>query len=223
MEDPMSKAGDEDITARLDGPSEPINPLPPFPVEAIDLPDIELVSHLWNRWLGDAAGKKGLSPEDITPEIAEAIRLATLGMDTDNEAMAPLEKILRRSALNSPGDEARIAEMIRSYFWRGALHKAALDELATGKRRQRANARKSRIDGLQSLIIEIITNDPTVSQRELIVRLGRYPTGRCHIMEGIYHDSETIEWHDKNSLAAETKFSALKDRMSRARKKIRSR
>jgi hypothetical protein len=214
----MAKADDEGNTSLQAGARE--TKLPPFPVEALDLPDEDLVTTLWAWWCAYVAGTKGISVELVTPEIGEAIRLASLGMDTDNPAMAALEKILRRIAADIPGSSAKTAEMIRAHFLNSALHIAALDEATTGRRRQRDNSRKPRPDRLQSIILEIMTNKPAVTLAELIVQLRRYPIG--DVIDGIKDEDETIDWHDEHKLRS-TPFSALKHRMSRARKIIASR
>jgi hypothetical protein len=111
--------------------------------------------------------------------------------------------------------------MIRVHIKDGALHVVALDEAATGRRRQRAISRKPRTDGLQSIILEVMRNKPSVTVSELIAQLRLYPTGE--IIDGINDDDETIDWHDTRHLTTSTPFSALKHRMSRARRKLASR
>ena len=161
--------------------------------------------------------KEGISPERLTLESAEAIRIATLAVDAENVTHAALEKILRRIAGCAPGHENKTAEMIRMHIRDGALHIAALDEAATGRRRQRANSRKDRPDGLQSIILKILKKRPAVTQTELIEQLRLFPTG--DIIDGINDDDETIDWHDKHKSAVSTSFVALTHRMRRARKK----
>jgi hypothetical protein len=81
--------------------------------------------------------------------------------------------------------------------------------------RQRANARKSRPDTLQALILEIMKRKPKITQKEMLAQLQNH--------ELIYEiTDQTIVWWD-NSKIEKAPLSGLKDRMSRARKNLQSR
>ena len=206
----------------------PPGPLPHFPPEYLDLPDEELALRFFGWWIAYHASAWGVSMSRDKPELlqfAERLRVETLTWDADDEALAGLEKILRLLARDDPNDYGRIAKMIRAHFQRRVRQKVASDEAATGRRRQAANARKPRLDNLQSLILELMREKPTMTQPELLSQLRKYEN--LGIIDTVDDNTEVIEWHDKDKRGRTREetasFSALKDRMSRARKKLQSR
>lgn len=216
----MNDADDDATTPNLSRSSDLIERFLPFPAEALELPDLELMSTFWHGWLTFSAARRGIPATSITPEVQEAVRLATLGLDTDNQAMAALEKILRRIAGYTPGAEIKIAEMIRAHFRGNALHVAALEEAVTGRRRQRANGRKARTDALQVIVMECLKKSPLISLEGLLGQLSRYPRGGT--IEQVDDFEQVVDWYDGNHRCASTPFSGLKHRLSRARKKVAS-
>jgi hypothetical protein len=166
---------------------------PSFPVaETLHLPDEELAAKLWLWWVAAQIERRGVPAEPFTPELVEDIRQATLAADNDNEATAGLEKILKLLAV---GDFARAGPLIRAHFKRGALFRAALDEvLATGRRRQRAAASRDRTDALQALIRELVGNKPDLAPAALLDQLWKRTGGG--VVEAVDDGSRTIEWID---------------------------
>ncbi len=80
-------------------------------------------------------------------------------------------------------------------------------------------AKKDRSDDLQGLIIEIMAGNLRMKPPELLEALRKHERGP--IIQDII--GGTIEWLDKNQRVKDTPISGLKDRMSRARKKLSSR
>jgi hypothetical protein len=103
----------------------------------------------------------------------------------------------------------------------GAHHLAALDEAVTGRRKQRAIAKKPRPDGLQVLIEEIVANNPKIKAAELLKALRSDQCSR--VIESINDADGIIEWHDEKNQAGTSPISGLKDRLTRARKRSRGR
>jgi hypothetical protein len=62
---------------------------------------------------------------------------------------------------------------------------------------------------------------PAIKLNELLAELRRCEHGG--VIETIIDADNLIEWTDKRGRARSTRLSALKDRMSRARKNLRSR
>ncbi len=120
--------------------------LRPFDPAFLSLPDDQLGLHLYAWWAVAQAEKMGITRDQLTPEIAERLRGKVLSLDTDNEDLAGLEKALRVIAL---GDPARGGKMFRMHMERQVITLAAFDEAKTGRRRQRANAKRDRTDPLQ--------------------------------------------------------------------------
>ncbi|MBA2492747.1 MAG: hypothetical protein H0V34_13985 [Gammaproteobacteria bacterium] len=80
--------------------------------------------------------------------------------------------------------------------------------------RNKEVASKSRADALQTLIIDILTDDPSLRAREVLAKLHNYV--RQGVIESITDD--VIEWTDKQGTVKETKIKALKDRVSRSKR-----
>jgi hypothetical protein len=82
-------------------------------------------------------------------------------------------------------------------------------------------SRKPRPDGLQVVINEIVAARPEIRQAELLNELrSRQGAG---VIDYIDDAEQVIEWRDKNQPAGKSPISFLKDRLSRAKKKRRSR
>lgn len=187
--------------------------LPPFPMEKLDLPDDQLGLHLFAWWIGYQADRQGIPLGGVTQEIAEAIRVATLEIDTDEAGYVPLNNALRRVA---KGDAAGAGKLFRNSLHEGAIRLAALDEAVSGRRRQRANAKKPRRDALQLLIEAIVAKNPKITVTELQDKLRLHEHG--DVIETIGDTDGVIEWHDGNHPAESSPISGLKDRLSRAKK-----
>ena len=199
-------------------------PLPPFPIANLALGDEDLARQFWAWWVCFQAERVGISRDGITPEIAEGIRAATVGLDTDNEALAGLEKALRLIA--SGASRTRAGSLVRQRFGRLAVQMAAADEAATGRRRQRANARRQRPDAMQAFVLEVLTSEPAMHTKTLLQKLRSIEGLEPAVTGGFKVESVTdviVEWSAKGTPAAETTVAALPSRISRARKILRLR
>src|SRR5206468_1245493 len=147
--------------------------------------------HFYEWWAVAQSEKVGIPQHQLTTEIAERLRLKALGLDNDNEDLAGVKKAAQVIAR---GDLARGGRMIRKYMERQTMMLAALDEAKTGRRKQRANAKKSRTDALQSLILEAMRCNQAITTDQLIAEL------RKHEHEGVIESiiDEEIEWLDIN-------------------------
>jgi hypothetical protein len=128
------------------------------------LRDDQLGLYAYKWWAFAQAEKLGVS-EDITPEIDERLRLKLLSLDTDSEDHVGLAKALQ---LVAQGELARGGKMFRNHMQRQAATIAAFDEAKTGRRRQRANARKPRQDALGELITGIMQRKPEITVEGLL-------------------------------------------------------
>ena len=111
--------------------------------------------------------------------------------------------------------------MFRKHLERQAMAIAALDEVKSGRRRQRANARKPRPDALQTLILQIMKRNPAIPPDGLLAELRKYEHG--DVIDTFNDEESVIDWHNKAGRVFSAPCSGLKDRMSRARKNLRSR
>ena len=186
--------------------------LPPIPPEYLDLPDEDLGLQIWAWWVTAQLGKSGISQGNLTPEIAENIRVLTLQFDTDTEAVAGLEKALKVIA---QGDTARGGKIARQYVQNMANHIAALDEAKTGRRKQRVRARKARPNRLQIEVLKILTSNPEIDEQGVLKAL------RSLEGDGVIDtiDADEICFADGSR---PVKLSNLRGTISRARKKIQS-
>lgn len=100
--------------------------LAPFPVEYLDLPDDQLGMHVFDWWACYQAERRGIPPSEVTKEMVEEIRVATVGMDSNDVRVIPLEKALRRVAI---GDAAGGGKLFRALMHDGAVT-MTLDGLA---------------------------------------------------------------------------------------------
>jgi hypothetical protein len=192
---------------------------------ALDETDLTLSDHdlcikFWSRWIAFQASRKGIPISAITPGIAENIRLASINLDTDSIQLTPLEKILRLSAI---GDTDRAGRMLRDLILSESYVLAAQDEATTGRRRQKQIASKRRPDALQELIISLVQKTPSISVKNLLKALKS--------MDGELSDAEVIEeitddeiYFIENGKGGNiAPISGLKDRLTRAKKIIKSR
>jgi hypothetical protein len=192
--------------------------LPPPTPEALQLPNEELALRYWAGWIELLLRRRNLSLSDLTPEIAEQLRIATLSMDGDSDAVAGEEKFLRRIA---SGDLDGAGRLIRQYYKRKANELAAHDEARTGRRKQRERARAPREDALQRVIMRMVKANPNITARGLLADLKAAAD----------RDDDQIHDIDENSVsiadipgceARSYRISGLADRLSRAKKKVRN-
>jgi hypothetical protein len=152
-------------------------------------------------------------------QFHEEVRLKILSSDTDSAEHVALEKALKRVA---SGDLAGGGKMFRDWFQRDqVLFLAALDEAKTGRRKQRKNAVNSRPDGLQSLIMETMRRSPKITARGLWTEFQRlYDAGERTVVQDI--SGSVVTFATKSGQLKDAPISGLKDRMSRARKALKS-
>jgi hypothetical protein len=145
------------------------------------------------------------------------------GSDPHFDAESPpntswdLEKALQVIAR---GDLARGGSMFRRHMQRQTINAAMQDETKTGRKRQPANTKKPRTRALQALIQEIMNHRRAMIRNQLLAELRKHEKGE--VIYTINDAERIIEWEDKNGRVQSTQFSALKDRMNRARKNLRS-
>lgn len=187
-----------------------------FPVAALEKSDQELGVYLFGCYVGAVAQKHGILLDQITQEFVETVRQNVLNEETTTAENAALEKALHKAA---NGDVLTAGKIFREFMENGAIFRAALDEAATGRRRQRSNAKRLRTDPLQSLIQDIMMADPRIKSTELMDALRKHVGGP--VIEEITEDEIFFVRNGRGGNAAP--ISGLKDRMSRARKKILSR
>jgi hypothetical protein len=198
--------------------------LPPFPVEFLDLPDEQLAIAAWVWWVSANLVKWGIPLDRATPEDVEHVRIATLALDTDNQALAGLEKAHLLMAAGNPEDRSRAGRMIREYFAQRVTHISALNELATGHHRQSAVAKSARPDYLQHVLTKILERrldtTPLEAKEELKRRVGAPgEEPRIHCVD---EDAGEVQWFEKGKPERQSApLSGLKDRLSKGRKALR--
>ncbi len=85
--------------------------------------------------------------------------------------------------------------------------------------RQRKIAKRARPDALQSMIVDILQQNPNANKEKILSELEN--KARDGIIESINRDDEIIEWVDKNGKIKDAPFSGLKARIYRAKKKLK--
>ena len=178
-----------------------------FPLEWLELPDDELGYHLLALWAGYHAEKNNIPIHDMTFDFVEAIRTQSLKMDTDNVEQVTLEKAIK---LIAGGEPARGGKLFREHMKKGATFIAALDEAVTGRRRQTSNAKKPRTTPFQQLIINLVTQDPSMNENALEHALKN--------QEGVTFTPDDMIIYKEKPIPR----TALKDHLFRAKKKIKS-
>lgn len=134
-----------------------------------------------------------------------------------------MPRLTQKEALQvaASGDFSKGGRMFRSYHQRQVMTAAAFNEVKTGRRRQQANAKKSRQDALGAMLLEIMERNPAITSDQLLAELRKRERGV--VIESINDEEKTIEWINKDGRPRDTPFSGLKDRISRAQKILRSR
>jgi hypothetical protein len=121
-------------------------------------------------------------------------------------------KALRQAGLapSYPDLDAREASAIATVAvkWEVELPKHYESE------RQRKIAQNPRPDALQRLIIEIVRKDSNATWKDVLKKLEKRE--HSEVIDTI--DEEKVEWTDDDGSIKDTAISALKDRVSRAKK-----
>jgi len=194
-----------------DAPSRPV-------IEGLLLPDDWLgVSALW-WWIVFVAEKKGISAYQITFPVAFQIVRATPSFTCETDLA--LEVIIH---ILAGGDFMRGGRLFRDYMAKGTIHAAAIDEWMTGRRRQRATAKKPKPNALRSLVNEIVSNSPQMTYRELITHLDQMPLGG--IIDNVDRDRKVVCWRNKEGNGKkdrESSFKSLYRFLADAKKSLKS-
>jgi hypothetical protein len=91
--------------------------LPPFPIEALELNDLELGAQVLAWFVFVRAVELGKSLEDITEEFSEEIRKNILKLESSRAEDAAFEKALHKSA---SGDYVKAGKLMREILKDGA-------------------------------------------------------------------------------------------------------
>jgi hypothetical protein len=141
----------------------------------------------------------------------------TLGMNTDNVAMAGLEKVLKAIA---SGNTAGAAKMFRDLLRQGARNRKLLDEYAANRRKQRERAKKLREDELDGVIREIVKRRLNISESDLCADLDRMARDGHEVIQNL-DDHYIYVTRRKGGERKKIKRSGLPSRLSRMKRKIR--
>lgn len=100
-----------------------------------------------------------------------------------------------------------------------ALEEADADRRSVLEDQGRHGGRARRRDPLQERIIEIVSRSPEITERELLSRLRNEERGP--VIQDI--DGDEIWFNGRDGISKSASLSGLKDRLSRAKKRCRSR
>lgn len=134
-----------------------------------------------------------------------------------------LNETTLKIALDQRQSEADRGIPIANWTFEGAINDAT-DAAAVVKAQQARNAgRSKKTDALQELIVEIVRDNPRISQSQLLLKLGapKKPGGVIEDIDGPEEAKPSIHFV-QNGRSKEAPISGLKDRLTRARKVIKS-
>jgi hypothetical protein len=181
----------------------------------LDLSDSQLALWVWALWAHHQARLQGGTVNDLSPEQAERLRLATQELDTDNVNELGWQRALQ---IIAGGDRDRGGRMLRDLLHQCSLHLAALDEAQTRRRHSRSIAQRRRYDALALLIGDIVRARPKITLPEMLDEFRR----RAHqgVIETVDDDEQIVEWTNSGRVKT-TQWSSIQDRLERTRKKLR--
>lgn len=191
----------------------------PLEPEHFELPDEELGKLILGLWIADHAKNAGLDPLNIPLEAGNIIVEATQKLPDDHLSNGELDSLFLALRLAANGKFEAAGKKLKSHFQHRVLYEGALNEALHGKSRQRQNARKPRSNSLQELIVEILIGNPSLTEHGVLEALRQHEAGP--VIEQIDEAEGVISFYDKGKLK-DAPISGLKDRMSRARKKVKS-
>jgi hypothetical protein len=211
---------------------ESIAGLAPFPIANLNLSDRDLEVRFWGHWVLAQLDSMGINQDQLTPQVAEQIRVATLHQDCFSEGYVGVEKALKLIAagwLSAPtahGQRGTPADLIRQHFHRVSHHMAAVNEASRGdhayRKRQSAAGKKRRnrrADCLTTVIREILKKKPHATTEYVLNKLRNLAGGE-HI-----HDvtDSVIVFADLNKRNAvkEVPIRLLASRIAQAREFLR--
>lgn len=190
----------------------------PLEPEHFELPDEELGKLILGLWIVDHAKNVGLDPSNVPLEAGSIIVEATQKLPDEHLSNSELDSLFLAVRLAAKGKFEAAGKKLKSHFQHRVLYEGVLNEALHGKSRQRQNAKKPRPDALQKLIVEILTARPDLTVLQLLDELEKV---KGHgIIEDI--DDGEISFSHKGKLK-QAPISGLKDRISRAREKVKSR
>jgi len=176
------------------------------------------------RWLPDPLRREfeatrnylldDYTPEEIKAFLNSRTKELTPGFSWSRpylrEITDKLDALLYIRHIVSLGEE----EGIKAYLGKGgqSVHRSIVIS-----ERNREAAKKPRGDALQDLILEILKATPQATTREVRQELKKHEG--CGVVERV--SDSCIEWARKDGSIQETAISGLKDRVSRARKKVK--
>jgi hypothetical protein len=153
----------------------------------------------------------------------ERIRIATLALDTDNQALAGLEKAHLLIAAGKPENLPRAGRMFREHLSQRVTQIAALNELATGHYHQSAAAKSARPDYLHRVLKELVEQNPKITPlqaREALKRRMGDPGVEPRI-DGVDEDmTGEVRWVEKDKPRQSAPLSGLKDRLLKIRRDL---
>ena len=187
--------------------------LPESPVFKLHLADDDLGKYLLGYYIAAQAADLDIPADQIMQDFAEQVRQHVLTLESQTASNAALEKALHKAA---GGDFETAGRLFRELVDHGVLHIAALDEWASGRRRQKANAKRPRTDALSGLISRIFDAKPDITETELLAELRKRE--REGVIEEISDDEIYYIQNDQSRSAA---ISGLKNRLYRLRQKQR--
>jgi hypothetical protein len=114
------------------------------------------------------------------------------------------------------GDYAGAGRDLKALLVGVCVEAILLDEVKTGRRRQRRRGQQPRPSSLRAVITEIVEQNRLISAKELLVELGkRRGGGVVRAVSGL-----DVEWRDKNGKPKSTSFEALEVLLSKVKKKF---
>jgi hypothetical protein len=213
---------------------EPPDWIPRSNQDLLTLPDDQLAAWVWTWWMGIGMEGKGIPLDNFSPRLEEIIRHETLGLDTDNEADAGLEKVMKLLALANGAAHAkartkvivarnymrRAVKMLRELMERRDADRYMFTQFAISRLKQRERASKPREDELNRVIRQIAEKRLDISTPEVLHRLqSRSLQGNEVIREVTETEIHVIP--RKGGPDKKIKITALSDRLSRVKRKIR--
>jgi hypothetical protein len=151
--------------------------------------------------------------KQILPGFRVIVRVATFDQDTNDESLAGLEKGLRRC---SSGDFAGGGRLFRAHFERRI-------EAKTGRRRQSAIASLPRPDYLQTVLMELVRANFSITKQAAIEELKRRegPPGEEPRIDRVDEREDEVWWIEPGKPEKSAPLSGLKHRLRNARRAVR--
>jgi hypothetical protein len=162
--------------------------------EYLDRTDEQLAKAAWLWWLCVQLEARGIPLDRATLADAERIRIATFASDTDNQALAGLEKAFLLIAAWKPENLPRAGRMIRDYISQSRTQQATQNELATGHLRQsELGRRKRRPSYLYTRVAEMVEAQHDIETPEVLRRLERLVEQEAHLDPRMFPRMERVD------------------------------